>query len=444
MNFNRKDRWKQRELDDIVKNFDIKQNKLKDVSKLIQEAGIVNITKFNTVDEIYFYLDNLLKEGFLEEHISLALDVFIKDIHFFQEEDLSNKKFQNFISHLSQCVISFTNDTTIYKTTKFLDWYNIDNKNCWFNLERVITSRHDFINPKILLKILDHFSHQNEGTVEFYDLFQFLFWCDKFDNVPNSDFISLGYNLFATRQGYSQFYYDYYQKLLPKISHKDSTFDLLKIIQTFSEISKYYMEIYQKMEEIILARYEQLELNEATVIACGYAVAGCGSDLLFDYLEKYIMSNFNKLDKNGFREIVRAFVVSLNGSKEFFQLIKHNIKGNIDLFNITEMVYIIKCYVERNEGDKELYEMIEKGIAEILRTPKEVVLEEICIIAEAICNTQVFSREFQKLYEHVVAERMSEIVADKKVSKFLYSAFYSKGMCSVGLMNLLFKAATTY
>jgi len=32
LNFNRKDRWQQREIDDIMKNFDVKSNKFKDLS----------------------------------------------------------------------------------------------------------------------------------------------------------------------------------------------------------------------------------------------------------------------------------------------------------------------------------------------------------------------------------------------------------------------------
>jgi len=63
LNFNRKDRWQQRELDDIMKNFDVKQNKFKDLSILIKDAKIHNLQSFNNIDEIYFYLENLFKNG---------------------------------------------------------------------------------------------------------------------------------------------------------------------------------------------------------------------------------------------------------------------------------------------------------------------------------------------------------------------------------------------
>jgi hypothetical protein len=201
LNFNRKDRWQQSELDDIMKNFDIKTAKFKDFSKLAIDANILNKKEFNNVEEIYYYLEQLFKEGFLEEHISSALDVFLKDIKFFKEEDLKTDSFKLFLRELSTNMISFTSDSTIYKTAKFLDWYNIKDPYCWYNLERIITNKGDTMKPDIAIKTLAHFANQNQGTGEFYDMFQYQFWSDCYEKVSNSDYISLGYSLFITTQG---------------------------------------------------------------------------------------------------------------------------------------------------------------------------------------------------------------------------------------------------
>jgi hypothetical protein len=425
-----------------MKNFDVQQAKFKDYAKLAQDANILNVKEFHSIEEIYFYLDQLLKEGFLEQQIGMALDVFIKDIKFFKEQDLTSPQFQKFLAELSKNLISLSDDSVIYKAAKFMDWYNIENKNNWYNLERVVINRKDFIKKPILLKILDHFAHQNEGSAEFYDMYQYLFWSDEFKSVSNSELISLGYNLYITRQGYSQFFFDYYKQLMPRISYKDSTFDLLKVIQTYSEIAEFYMDIYKKIEDIILSRYEQLELSDATVIACGYSVSGLGSDLFFEYMEKMIIANFTKLDKNGFREAVRALIVSLSGSSQFFELIKYNLKDNIKLFNLTEKSYITKAYFDKKIGDKEFFLMLEESISDSFSDPKELMLEEICAIADCLCYTKVFSREFQKLFENVISSRIKDFAGNPKISQFLYNTYYSSGMCSVGLMNLLMKAYT--
>lgn len=137
----------------------------------------------------------------LEQHISSALDVFLKDIFLFKDEDMTNKTFLLFLRQLSQNVLSFTDDNNYYKTVKFLDWYNIDDNNIWFNLERVLTRKRESLKPEILLKVLDHFSNQNEGSDEYYDMYQYLFWSGHFDKVNNSLFFSLGYNLFVVQGG---------------------------------------------------------------------------------------------------------------------------------------------------------------------------------------------------------------------------------------------------
>ena len=137
----------------------------------------------------------------LEQHISSALDVFLKDIFLFKDKDMTNKTFLLFLRQLSQNVLSFTDDNNYYKTVKFLDWYNIDDNNIWFNLERVLTRKRESLKPEILLKVLDHFSNQNEGSDEYYDMYQYLFWSGHFDKVNNSLFFSLGYNLFVVQGG---------------------------------------------------------------------------------------------------------------------------------------------------------------------------------------------------------------------------------------------------
>jgi preprotein translocase subunit Sec63 len=104
------------------------------------------------------------------------------------------------------------------------------------------------------------------------------------------------------------------------------------------------------------------------------------------------------------------------------------------------LLYIVKAYHEKEQGDKQIFELLEKKISESLTNNKEILLEEICAIADCLCNSKVFSREFQKLFEHVISQRIKDIKGNPKVGKYLYNLFYVSGMCSVGLMNVLHKA----
>jgi hypothetical protein len=241
--------------------------------------------------------------------------------------------------------------------------------------------------------------------------------------------------------GYEQFYFDFYNKLLAKISNKDTTHDLLKVLQVYAEVSEHYSDIFFKIEEIILGRYEVLELQEAAVVCCSYAIAGLGSPNLFQYMEKLIVSQFNELDKSSFRDVVRGFIISTLGSSDFFQLMKMRIKESYTLFNVTELVFITKCYFDKKEGDKDFYDSIEKELAKHLNS-SETTLDEICTIVDCLCRTKIFSREFQKLLELIISQRIKEITGNPKICNFLYKTYYNSGMCSLGLMNLLFNSFT--
>jgi hypothetical protein len=81
MNWNIKNRWEQRELDDVMKNVDIKSLRFRDFTKIAEQQAAYgkDLREFNSVDEIYFFMENMFTEGFTEKHISIALDIFIRD-----------------------------------------------------------------------------------------------------------------------------------------------------------------------------------------------------------------------------------------------------------------------------------------------------------------------------------------------------------------------------
>jgi hypothetical protein len=163
--------------------------------------------------------------------------------------------------------------------------------------------------------------------------------------------------------------------------------------------------------------------------------------LLFSYMEKLITSQFNELDNRSFRDVVRGFIISTLGSSEFFQLMKMRINENYSLFNVTELVFITKCYYDKKEGDKDFYQSIEKELSNYLKKD-DITLDEICTITDCLCTTKLFSRDFQKLLELVISNKIKEITGNPKISNFLYKKYYNSGMCSLGLMNLLYNSFT--
>ena len=52
-----------------------------------------DLKEFSSVDEIYFFMEQLFTEGFIEKHISIALDIFLRDAGHFKDEDLKSPTF---------------------------------------------------------------------------------------------------------------------------------------------------------------------------------------------------------------------------------------------------------------------------------------------------------------------------------------------------------------
>lgn len=108
MNWGIKNRWEQRALDDVMKNKDVRNAQFRNIQKIQQDIYASNVSEFHSVDEIYYFMDEMFTEGFDEKHINIALDVFLRDFGQFKEEDLSKETFKAFVRELGLNLITFT------------------------------------------------------------------------------------------------------------------------------------------------------------------------------------------------------------------------------------------------------------------------------------------------------------------------------------------------
>lgn len=66
-------------MDDVMKNKDVRQAQFKNLGKIEETQRALNVTEFNSVDQIYFFMDEMFSNGFDEKLINIALDVFLRD-----------------------------------------------------------------------------------------------------------------------------------------------------------------------------------------------------------------------------------------------------------------------------------------------------------------------------------------------------------------------------
>ena len=93
-------------------------------------------------------MDQMFTEGFDEHHISIALDVFLRDAAIVEEDDLNSETFKRFLRELGTNLVTFTKEENFVKAARFLDWYCIDDKNLWVNLELYIIKKDRMFSPR--------------------------------------------------------------------------------------------------------------------------------------------------------------------------------------------------------------------------------------------------------------------------------------------------------
>ena len=103
---------------------------------------------------------------------------------------------------------------------------------------------------------MSHFASQNEGSRDFYDFYEFNYLSKVFDKVSTHDFISLGYNFYQVHAGTLAFFEPYADALIERMDDTVSTFDLLRVLQTFSEISSRFPKLFTQLEMIFLKRFD--------------------------------------------------------------------------------------------------------------------------------------------------------------------------------------------
>eukprot|EP00347_Sterkiella_histriomuscorum_P004560 403359998 len=440
MNWNIKNRWEQRQLDDVLKNQDIKSLRFRDYSKMAMQSQYAkNIQEFSSVDEIYYFMENMFTEGFTENHITIALDIFLRDAAQFEEKDLQSDTFKQFVRELGRNLITFKDEKSYVKTAKFLDIFCVDDKYLWINLEVFLMKKENLFKPNTMVEIMSHFASQNEGSRDFYDYFEFLFLSKKFDNINTHDLISLGYNFYIVHAGTVNFFQHYQEVLIEKLDDRVSTYDLLRILQTFSEISSKFPKLFTQLEMLFLKRFNQMSIDEMTVCACGFAISGYGSQYLFSLMEQGIFSNVEAFQAENIKEICKAFIFSQRGTKQLHQFMLPRIQQQLTTFSCRELCYLMHGYHKIGIMNKIFAKSIEDEVVKTLRLTETVTVDEIALIVKVFCTTRTGSREFHKLLETTVLSRLEDL---KKNMEMLYQIGYKfeeSGLCSLDTLKLLKK-----
>ena len=194
----------------------------------------------------------MFTSGFDEKHISIALDVFLRDFGQFKEADLEKPIFKDFVRQLGVNLITFTSEKNFLKAARFMDFYCIGDSDLWVNLEMYTVRKDNLFSPSGLIQVISSFSAQQEGSRDLYDFYEFMYSSDKFKKVSTHELITLLYAFYSVHAGSVNFMSNICEDLLLRLNPKTTTFDLLRVLQSYSEISKDYPKLFLLLENLFI------------------------------------------------------------------------------------------------------------------------------------------------------------------------------------------------
>ena len=118
-----------------------------------------------------------------------------------------------------------------------------------------------------------------------YDFYEFCYNSQRFKDLSTHDLITLVYSFYTVHAGTQTFMNEIAESLLERLNEQITTYDLLRVMQTYSEISKSYQKLFLQLEQIFLRRFDQMSVDEITTCASGFAVSGYGSPYFTNLLE---------------------------------------------------------------------------------------------------------------------------------------------------------------
>ena len=100
-----------------------------------------------------------------------------------------------------------------------------------------------------------------------------------------------------------------------RLDEKTTTYDLLRVLQSYSEISKEYPKLFLLLENLFIQRFDQMTVDELTTCASGFSISGYGTPYFSSVVEQGVLANVGHLSNESLKEVARGFIFSMRGSK---------------------------------------------------------------------------------------------------------------------------------
>jgi len=106
--------------------------------------------------------------------------------------------------------------------------------------------------------------------------------------------VTLIYSFYQVHSGTVSFAARVAEDLSLRLNDSTTTYDLLRVMQSYSEISKDFPKLFMQLEQMFQKRFHQMSVDEMTTCASGFAIASFGTPMFFNMLEHGVLINLPK------------------------------------------------------------------------------------------------------------------------------------------------------
>ena len=414
-------------------------------SIMLNNINILPSEDFRHIDEFVYYFNEIC-----HTRVRLSEENTLKIIRGFQTyadklsaEQIDTPMFNYFLDTLRREIALFKEETAILEVLKFMDLYCVDYPELWVKLDKQFRKYCKFWSLNIIIELTCSFSNQDQGSDQLYDLVEKRI-LNYMDNLTSEEQLMALKSFFNVKRGTRDFIGKLLKRLSLHLDDEEFSFELdylLNIALVMEYLGEEFLtlkgELFEIIEERIIERKEELDLAYSAAFARCFGL-DYGSEKLFYVLELMASENIGKFTLEEYRLYTEGLVFTyrisdkhLDSLLEQFSSFKSSLSPTF-LSKLSKSLHIL-------EKDKhKVVKDIEGALIGIMRNnPQMISKEDAYQMAFCYSLTRNGSREFYKLLEMILANRLNEWVTDGPFIARLYRIYEKSGLCSHQFLTCL-------
>ena len=418
---------------------------------LLSNINILPSRDFSGVSEFlhYFRSINFAETPLKEDNIILLLNGFLAHAGEVDSSELSTPNFQAFLTQMRARVEGFESPQTLLLLTRLLDVTCVDYPELWAKVERKTLKIWDKLSLESALTTIKMFANQGEGTEDLYLAFEAKLKEHR-DSLELSQIVDSMQCFFNSGKGTVLFMDQLLELTLEKLrTLPDPDFIALgKLCVVLSGFSKDFAgqrnvpSLYVNIGRAIARAPHKLTPESACYFGLSFGFER-GSKRFLGLLMRAAEQRLPTKDPSVFRESCEGFLFTYRADEEFLDKLLQDWEPLIPSLSPGFLAKMDKSLYIIEQEKRPASAVIQAKVLGLLKTQAaEMPIEDLIEIALAYNLTRSGSREFYRVLELVLKERLDEIARQPETLEKLIRMYTESGLCNIAFLEKMREFST--